>query len=212
MIGLVLGAACPLLSFVLFWWTTAAFSLFMADIPVRVIIMAALTGLVVGIVLDIVFIRRWVKGFYTANVSLLIVVYLGLCVVAIAFFMGLPVGTFALGIAVSAYAGRRQRHMQTHGTSVTTALHKAAFLAAFVTTATAFPIGILALDEQSVLKFLEAIFGFDQAIFRGPVGLAMVVFLCLVLFLGQYWCSRQAGQLTFRIDSDHAQQGTGADA
>ena len=205
MIGLFLGVACPLLAFVLFWWTTAAFHFYLVDISVSVIIMAALTGLVIGIVLDILFIKRWVKRFYTANVSLLIVVYLGLCMVSVAFFMGLPVGTFALGIAVGAYAGRRQRHMQTHGTSVTTALRKAAFLAAFVTTATAFPIGILVLYDQSVLKLLDTIFGFDQASLRGPVGLAMVIFLCLVLFLVQYWCSRQAGKLTFRIGSGHAQ-------
>ena len=205
MIGFFLGVACPLLSFVLFWWTTALFSLYIADIPVKVIITVALTGLMIGIVLDIIFIERWVKGFYTANVSLLIVLYLSLCLVAVACFMGLPVGTFALGITAGAYTGRRYRHMQTHNTSVTTALRKAAFLAAFVTTAAAFPIGILALKEQNVLKSLGMIFNFDQASLQGPIGLVIVIFLCFILFLVQYWCSKQAGRLTFRINSDHTQ-------
>ena len=72
--------------------------MYIGGISVNIIIVAALTGLLIGIVLDILFLRRWIRNFYLAHLWLLAMVYGALCVMAIASFMGLPVGTFMLGL------------------------------------------------------------------------------------------------------------------
>jgi lysylphosphatidylglycerol synthetase-like protein (DUF2156 family) len=160
---------------------------------------------VLGCLLDAAFLRRWIGGFYSANVWVMTVVYLALCVVAVAFFMGLPVGTFSLGIAACAYIGRREHHRQADGARVAPALRKSALLAASITAAAAFPIGIFALDEPDVLRLLEGRFGLAGASLHGSIGLTLIGFLCFILFAMQYWCSRTAGYVAFRIGGSNAQ-------
>jgi hypothetical protein len=117
--------------------------LLVGGISVNIVIIAALSGLLVGIVLDSLFIRRWIRNFYLARLWLLAIVYGALCVLAVASFMGLPVGTFAFGLLAGDYAGRRQIHnpsddIPRHG------LRKVAFFAALMTAGTALPIDLLA--------------------------------------------------------------------
>jgi hypothetical protein len=204
-VGSVLGLACPLLTFVLFWWTTAVIHMRLPQVPVQVVVVAALTGLGLGIVLDIVCLKRWIKVFYTANVWILAAVYVGLCAVAVAFCMGFPAGTFLLGTGTGVYIGRRQYHSQADSASGTATLRKTAIFAALVTTTAALPIGLFALEDRGVLNFLETLLGFGQADLRGFVGVTLVGVLCLLLFTVQYWCSRIAGQLAFRVGRNAAQ-------
>lgn len=199
-VGLFVGITCPLLTFVACWWTTAALNLYAFPLPESVIKVAAFAGFGLGCVLDLVFLRRWVRNFYTANLWLMVAVYLCLCVVAVGFFMGVPVGTLALGIAAGVYVGRRERHHQVDGARVTIALRRVAVLAASVTAATALPIGILAMkSEQEILRWLEASFGLARNSFQGVGGLVLIGFLCFLLFVMQYLCTRMAGRLAFRI-------------
>jgi len=199
-IGLLVGITCPLLTFVACWWTAAALHLYVFPVPESTIMAAALAGFGLGCLLDVVFLRRWVRNFYTANVWLMAAVHLGLCVVAVGFFMGVPVGTFSLGVAASVYVGRRERHRQVDGMQVARALRRVAVFAASVTAAAALPIGILALQsEHEILRWLEAGFGLDQNSFQGGGGLVLIGFLCLLLFVLQYWCTRMAGRLAFGI-------------
>jgi hypothetical protein len=119
--------------------------------------------------------------------------------------MGIPVGTLSLGIFAGAYMGRRERHHQVDSPRVANTLRRVALFAALVTTATALPIGILALNEQHILSLLEANFGLERTVFYGSTGLMLVGFLCFLLFLIQYWCSKGAGYLAFRIGKRNVQ-------
>ena len=66
-IGLFVGIACPFLGFVAFWWTAALLHLQGFPVPEGVIKAAALTGLGLGCLLDVLFLRRWVGKFYMAK-------------------------------------------------------------------------------------------------------------------------------------------------
>jgi hypothetical protein len=202
-IGIFVGIACPLVTFVAFWWTTAALNMYVFGIPTSVIAMAALAGLGLGILLDVIFLRRWVRIFFTANLWLMAAFHLCLCVVAVGFFMGVPVGTFSLGVAAGFYIGRREHHRQADGTGVSVALRRVAVFVAFVTAAAALPIGILALQsEQYILRWLETTIGLEPNTFQGGGGLVLIGFLCLVLFVMQYGCAWMAGRLAFGMGAD----------
>ena len=193
-VGILLGGACVWLTFVACWWTAAMVHMYVGCVSINVVIAAALTGLLVGIVLDVLFLSRWIRGFYAARLWLLAIVYGALCVVAVASFMGLPVGTFALGLLAGAYAGRRQIHnpsgdIPRHG------LRRAAFFAALLTAGAALPIGILALREQSVVDLFRKLLGIDS----WGAGVMVVCLLCTVLFGAQYSCSLIAGRLALRM-------------
>lgn len=199
-VGVLLGVACAWLSFVVWWYTAAIAHMYLGAISVDMVIVAALTGLLVGIVLDVLFLRGWIRRFYTARLWLLAILYGALCVVAVASFMGFPVGTFALGLLAGAYAGRRQIHnpsddVARHG------LRRVAFFAALLTTGAALAIGLLALHEQSVVELFPTVLGFGS----WSVGFAVVCLLCAVLFGAQYWCSLGAGRLALRIGTSSSQ-------
>ena len=105
----------------------------MPGVPVTAVIAAAMSGLTVGIVLDLLLLRKWIRRFYTASQWLMAAIYGALCVVAVGFFMGLPVGTFGLGLLAGIYAGRRQCHAAAEGAAVRRGLRRAALFAASMT-------------------------------------------------------------------------------
>ena len=198
-VGLVVGIACPWLTFVAFWWTVAAFHLCVFPVPENLIKTAALTGLGLGCLLDVVFLRRWVKNFYTASLRWMIVVYLGFFVVAFASFMGFPVGTFLLGIGAGIYVGRRESHRQADRNQLAVTLRRTAILTSSITSVAALPVGILGLKESHVSALFEVWFGLDRNRLYGTAGFILVGLFCLLLFGAQYWCIRKAGVLAFRI-------------
>ena len=109
LVGLVLAIICLLLPFVLCWWTAAALIVHDAvSLPDRAVVIAASAGLGFGILLSIFCLKNWVKKFYTANVYVMVLVYLSLSVMAVACFMGLPIANIALGVLAGLYVGRRQ--------------------------------------------------------------------------------------------------------
>jgi hypothetical protein len=146
-----------------------------------------------------------VKNFYTVSLRWMLVFYLGCFVVAFASFMGFPVGTFSLGIAAGVYVGRREHHCQADGVRADAAFRKVAVFAALVTTVAALAIGILALQsEQEILRWLANALGLNPNTFQVGGGFILIGFLCSLLFVIQYWCSRKAGGLAFRIGAGRA--------
>ena len=196
-VGLFLGIACPFLLFVLFWWSTALLHMRVPGFPLSVVIAAALTGLVLGVLLDVFLLKRWVRQFYTANLRSMIILYLALSVLAFASFMGLPVGTIAIGTLAGVYMGRRASHAHTGRSRTIPALRATALVTALVTALAALPIGLLALREKDILENLERISGISRTSLQGAVGFALIIFLCGLLFLIQYSLSRIAGFLAW---------------
>ena len=75
-VGLFVGVACPLLTFVVFWWSAALLHRHINDFSESIVIASALSGLTLGLLLDLLFLKRWVRMFYMANMWLMIVLYL----------------------------------------------------------------------------------------------------------------------------------------
>lgn len=213
LIGLFVGIACPLLLFVFCSWTVAAITIYhVLLLPSRVIIIAGFTGLGIGLVMDIVWLKRWVRRFYTANTYLMIAVYLAMSVVALAFFMGLPIGSLVLGILAGAYVGRRQFHTGGSGSACSKAAHKVGLFAGLVTTAETLPIGLLALDEPSIINFVRSFLGLEESVIAGPLGVTLVAAMCVVLFVLQLSCTLIAATFTFSLGKEDGQASARADA
>jgi hypothetical protein len=193
-IGVSLAFVSPLLWFVTLWWS--AVLAFQLGVPLTQggIAAAALTGLTIGVVLDVLLLARWVRRFYTLPLAIVFVFYLGLCVVAGTLCMGLPVGTFAVGIAAGIYIGRRECHAGHDATRSKAAIRRASLLTAMVTTGLALPIGIMALHETSILRWLAGHFGLTADDWSGPPGRILVGGLLMCLFGLQFAATRWAGK------------------
>jgi hypothetical protein len=201
-VGVFLAGICPLLTFVACWWTAVLVLWRVPGMSVNVVIAAALSGLVVGIVLDLLLLRRWMGKFYTANLWLMAAVYVALCVVAVAFFMGLPVGTFTLGLFAGGYAGRRQHYALAEETAARRSLRQVALFASLMTAGAALVIGLLVLRERSVVELLSKILGCEPSAVQGALGVMVIGLLTIVLFGLQYGGSLWAGWMAFRMGGD----------
>ncbi|HUV63584.1 MAG TPA: hypothetical protein VMW24_06765 [Sedimentisphaerales bacterium] len=204
LISLPLAVACPLFALVAFWWGSAAASMYVAAVPVGGIKAAALAGLFVGVLGDILFLKRWVAAFYSAKWAWVAAVYVGLSVMALAFCMGMPIGTFAVGVTGGVYLGRRLRHTRASGSVVSRTLTWGALCAASLTTLLALPVGLMALHEPVVLRVAGA-FGLQAGTISGPIGQASMLMICLVLFGLQFYSTRAAGILAFGIQPHNGQ-------
>ncbi|MCJ7728290.1 MAG: hypothetical protein MUO27_00155 [Sedimentisphaerales bacterium] len=66
-----------------------------------------LWSLLPGFLIDVLFLKRWVKNAYTMNAKAIGAVYVFYSVCALGFFMGIPIGNIFLGILAGIYSARR---------------------------------------------------------------------------------------------------------
>ena len=197
-VGFVVGILCPLPLFVLCWWVTAILTMYhVLRIPESGIAVAAFTGLALGVTLDVLYLRRWISRFYSADLRVMVLVYLCCSVIAVAFFMGLPVGNVVLGTLAGVYIGRREYHAARSGESVSKTVRKASLFTAVVTGAEALPIGLLALNEDWVVEWLQRVTGMDSWAVTGLFGIGLIVVLCAVLMAVQFWCTKTMAWIAF---------------
>ncbi len=198
-IGFVIAVICPLSLFVLWWWVAAALRIYgLFSISEHGIATAAFTGLGLGILLDILGLKNWIARFYSIDMKLTALAYLFWSAMASAFFMGLPLGTIALGTLAGLYVGRKQYHAGASGDLFARSARNVSIFTALVTGAEALPIGVLALGESITLAGLRAI-GLDQSVSTGLTGVGLVGIGCLVLMVVQFWFARTAAALAFRL-------------
>ena len=196
-VGLVVGILCPLLSFILFWWVAASLSIFhVLPIPESGITAAAFTGLGLGILIDARYLGSWIPQFYSVELRVMALVYLGCSLVAVASFMGLPLGNLILGTLAGVYVGRRQFHTASSQVSALKTIHQASLFTALVTGTEALAIGLLALGEDWVIEELEGIIGVSSSVAAGWFGIGLVVVLCAALMIVQFWCTSTTARIS----------------
>ncbi len=98
---LVLGAILPLCGFLAGWWGTFAF------FSNAQVFMAAGAGLLAGLILDFIFMKRWIAVAWQSNLCIWMAVFLFYSICTFGFFMGVPIPNLGLAVLSGIYIGRR---------------------------------------------------------------------------------------------------------
>jgi len=200
LIGIALRVLCPLLVIVLFWWSAAAiFKYQIIPITERTIAIAAVAGLVVGIILDILYARKWIPRFYVLDLKLMALVYFFCSAIAAAFCMGLPVGNVLLGILAGMYIGRRLHYSNQGVELFPRQIKRVGIFTAMVTGIWTVSIGLLALNEPIVIRLSAELLGITRDILASLIGVMLVLVFGAVLMILQYWCTKTASWICFRL-------------
>ena len=85
LIGVFLGLTFPTIGFIAGWWATYSF------LPDLLIILSALAGLLIGIIVDVICLKKWVNRAYSLDLKVWMAVYLFYAICMYGFFMGVPV-------------------------------------------------------------------------------------------------------------------------
>ena len=187
LITLALAVLCPMALFVLGWWTAGGLAIYgVLPLSDRTIAAVAFAGLGAGLVCNLFVLRRWVQGFYTLDWRWLIPVYLFGSAIAVALMMGAPFLNIGWGMLAGVYVGRRLHYAAEEEARFTRACGTVSRGTAAVTTMAALPIGWMALREGVVVQTLQRWLGWSPASIGHSPGMALVLALCLVLFVIQY--------------------------
>jgi len=97
----VLGPIFPILGVIFSWWGSLAFLPGTSPLPF------VLAGLSLGILVDIVFLRRWAESAYSIHWIVWMAVYIFYAAGLFGMFMGVPVFNVSLGIPAGLFIGSR---------------------------------------------------------------------------------------------------------
>lgn len=198
-IATCLALLIPPVVFVLFWWSIASLAVFdILAIPEYIITMVAVSGLAIGIFLDIIYLKKWTTKFYEMNKVLSILLYLCCSFIAVAFFMGFPIGNIVLGFSAGIYIGRKYHYLNRDLAHFSSASKNVSIFSAFVTSIEALPIGLLVLQEESIIDFINHMLGFVLLNANKIVDVIIILILCSILFWVQYFVTRLGTKLSFR--------------
>jgi ABC-type multidrug transport system fused ATPase/permease subunit len=156
-----------------------------------------LWSLVPGVIIDAIFLKKWVRRAYQINNKVLAGIYLFYSVVALGMGMGIPILNFVLGIMAGAYIARRMHFHQADEQSRNQAFRKTAVFCAVVMAIMCCLMTLLGIvGKVPGSKFETPILSFT---FTVPVFTAVVLTGGAVLVLLQYWLTRTAARVTIKL-------------
>lgn len=121
---LVFGGIAPIGFFLCGWWGAYLYA------PEKLIPFFALGGLTLGLLLDVLFLRRWLQMAYRFHPVILVAIFLFYSVGMFGFFMGVPLFNTLLGPLAGFYTGRRIK--ATNPSDRKAIIHRISLFTAFV--------------------------------------------------------------------------------
>lgn len=192
MIGILLGAIFPIMLFLTGWWVSIGL------VAENDIFKFAFLGLGVGVLIDLVFLKKWVGNAFNLNKVILVLIYLFYSFCIYGFFMGLPVPNTAMGIIAGLCMGRKMYHQKADGKEFDRNVKVTSIVTTIVMTLICLSSALLALGETSLPAELEAMFHLNFEVTWQMI-IAMIVLGGTTLILSQYWLTKKAASLAFGV-------------
>jgi len=190
-LGMFFGFVAPVFCFLA---TLVSASIFFG---VKAIGPWALWSLVPGIIIDIVFLKKWVSTAYRINNKALAAIYLFYSVVALGMGMGVPILNLALGITAGIYSARRMRFAGADEERRKQYFKKTAVFCAVVMALMCCLITLWAIAGQMIgYQFETPWLSFT---FTVPIFSAVVLTGGTALVLLQYWLTGKTAKVAFKL-------------
>jgi hypothetical protein len=181
----IIGLAAPILGLLAGWWGSLPF------VPEASIWRFALGGLLFGLLLDALFLRRWVRAAYSLPMPAFVSLYLFYSVCLFGFFMGVPLFNLLLGVIGGYYVGLCLRHQNKPEGEVATAARRTALFAALVLALVCAASWTLAYLDASLEANIQGMLALAAPISRAVI-LRASVLAGLALVAAEYFLTRAA--------------------
>jgi hypothetical protein len=191
-LGLLLAPMVAAVPFFVGWW--GGFLV----LPAEMVAYSALAGLGVGVLLDALFLRQFVRGAYAARPGALVGLYGFFSVVLFAVSMGVPVTHLLLGLIAGLYVGRALRHRRVGPSEVDARIGRVVRLTTVAMVAVCLASATIALLSPSTPRDLQGIFGPSFPV-EEPLFIGLIVSGTAALVLMQAWVTRRAARLAYGL-------------
>ena len=158
-----------------------------------------LLSLVPAALIDIIFLKRWIKNTYRINGKILALIYLFYSIISLGMFMGIPIGALVLGIGAGLYSARKIQNA-ADARMPKQALRRTAVFSAAVMTLMCMLITLWAIAGKMIGYKLET--SFISLTFTIPVFIAIVLSGGAFLVSLQYFLTSFTAKITFRLLSE----------
>ena len=143
-LALVFGGIAPIFCFLAGWWGAYLLA------PESQIPIFMLAGLGLGIIIDLLFLGKWIKLAYRIHHIILIAIYLFYSVGIFGFFMGVPVFNMVMGPLAGFYTGRRLGQEKVNSEEKERAIHWIGLFTAFVLAVACLAALVLVATESTL--------------------------------------------------------------
>jgi len=184
-IGVILGAVPIIAGFLSGWWISIPF------VPESWISKFAITGLAIGVLVDLFFLKTWVRNAYSMKPIVWMIIYLFYSIGMFGFFMGIPVFNIALALPAGFFMGGWLAYARADSNQMKKTARQSALFTTSVLALICFASATIALTSTSTASEL-------QHMFRLPIRVTPAILLGIILCGGiillflQWW-------LTFKI-------------
>ena len=181
--GLLFGFSFPVLFFLI------ALTLWFCFFQNYNVLHFVITGLIIGILSDILFLRKLVSITFELPVWVLIVLYLfyNICIYGI--FMGFPVFNLGMGIVAGYYYGIKINFKSFSLTQIEFLKKRVPMFSSLIMFLICLSTGLIALHEKTMGEELQGMFKLEFQVTEGMI-ISIIVTGGLVLIVSQYYLTR----------------------
>jgi hypothetical protein len=176
--NLFLGGFFPLLFFLLAWFGSVG------RVAENRIFIIALAGLIWGVLLNYLVLKRILAHLYSLPLWVMVIVYLFYSICVYGFFMGFPLFNLLLGIPAGLYMSQRVKEESTDRKKKTNNL--TSFYTSFIMLFLCFMTAFLVLREKTFRSELKSMLNLTFVVTR-PLLLGLIIIGSIVLIICQYF-------------------------
>ena len=172
----ILGMIAPILGLLSCWWGVLLF------LPQNLVPFAALTGLILGLIADGIFLKQVVHHAHQMDIRIWVAIHLFYSVGVLGFFMGVPVFNAFLAIPAGFVIGARLAYQSADDARLRAATRQTCIITTIILTLVCIASAFIALASPSTPADLEGMLGLrfaiTQAMLRGIIllgGLGLLV-------------------------------------
>lgn len=190
--ALIFGAVLPILLFLAGWWSSIGL------VSDNLIFVIALIGLSLGIIIDILFLKKWLRNVYNTDLKLLIIIYLFYSVCTFGFFMGVPIFNLMIGIAAGVFVGRKSYFKKESINKAKCSIRKACNFTTAVIIIISLASAYFALkDPMDTARNLEGMLNIKSFSITTEMIIGIIIIGGFILALSQYWLTKKAALIAF---------------
>jgi hypothetical protein len=190
-IGLIFGAIPVITGALAGWWLS------ISVVPESLIFAGMLAGLLVGVLIDVAFLKGWVRRAYSSSPIVWSGIYLFYSVGLFGFFMGVPVFHVGLALPAGFFVGASLAHQEARHPQVQKAARRSSMVTTGILALVCGASAAVALIDPYTADNLEGMLGLGF-----PVTTPMIVGIIVVggsfLLVLQWWLTKKSVELTYR--------------
>ncbi|HOC53286.1 MAG TPA: hypothetical protein PLW61_06590 [Caldisericia bacterium] len=181
----------PLLFTLIFWWGSIPF------IKENYIFIFFITGLIIGLILNLIYYKKIIRNLYNLNIKFLIVIYLFYNFCIYGFFMGIPIFNLIMSFISGLYFGRRCKFLNYNEVDSVKIIKKVSiFTTIFVFIIFCFS-GFIAIKDPSTGKNIQGMFNLSNPLTKELIYL-IVIFGGTFFLILNYYITYLLGILEFK--------------